>query len=324
MLKLIGLAQQYPLVFALFLDFIIGDPLWLPHPVKLIGWWTKWLEKQLRLLVASRLKIAGVILNVLTVTPVFAITFFAIRYTTAISPILGAMVEIFLISTTISIKSLGIAGKKVIRPLSANQLVEAKTALQEIVSRDTSNLDKNQIIRGVVETTAENISDGIIAPLFFAAIGGAPLAMAYKAINTLDSMVGYKNKRYKDFGWFSARVDDIANFIPARITGALIVITATLTLKHPLISVKAIWRDSQNGPSPNGGIPICGIAGALDIQLGGPCTNPDGTIINIPAVGGKRTKLDISDLSEVYGFATITPLLFVLILFFVKGLLNNL
>lgn len=321
MLKLV---EQYPLVFALFLDFIIGDPLWFPHPIKLIGRWIKWLEKQLRLFMANRLKITGVILNILTVVPIFTITFFVARYATVISPILGAMMEIFLISTTISIKSLGVAGKKVIRPLSANQLTKARIALQEIVSRDTSSLDKNQIIRGVIETTAENISDGIIAPLFFATIGGAPMAMAYKAINTLDSMVGYRNKEYKDFGWFSARVDDLANFIPARITGTLIVVTAVLTLKHPLLAAQAIWRDSQKGPSPNGGIPICGIAGALDIRLGGSCIAPNGAIIDIPTVGGQRTKLEIYDFRDTYSFAVITPLLFTIAYIFVKELLANL
>lgn len=316
--------EQYSLIFALLLDFIIGDPLWFPHPVKLISRWVKWLEKRLRSFITSRLKIAGIVLNILTVIPVLAITLFTVRYAATISPIFGAMVKIFLISTTISIKSLGVAGKKVIRPLAARQLAEAKAALQEIVSRDTARLDENQIIRGVVETTAENIGDGIIAPLLFAAIGGAPLAMAYKAVNTLDSMVGYKNEEYKDFGWFSARIDDIANFIPARITGALIVITATLTFKHPFLAARAIWRDGQKGPSPNGGISICGIAGALDIQLGGPCADPNGTIIDIPTVGGKRTKLEISDFGATYSFAVIASLLFITAYIFVKELLIKL
>ena len=135
--------------------------------------------------------------------------------------------------------------------------------------------------------------------------------MAYKAINTLDSMVGYKNEKYKDFGWFSARIDDIANIIPARITGALIVIITTLAGKHPWLAAKSIWQDGQKGPSPNGGIPICGIAGALDIQLGGQCFDKNGSVIDIPFVGGDRKELKYSDFYQTAVFAAASPFAFI-------------
>lgn len=304
--------KENQIIFALLLDLLAGDPARFPHPVKMIGWWILKLEVILREKISRRLKLAGVFLNLATVLPVYILTAIIISVLNNISPIIGTLAGIFFIYTAISIRSLIEAGNKVIIRLKAGQIEKARTALQEIVSRDTSMMDKNQIIRGTIETAAENISDGIIAPLFFAALGGAPLVMAYKAVNTLDSIVGYKNEKYKDFGWFSARIDDIANFIPARITGMLIVVIAASTGKHPWLAAKSIWRDGQKGPSPNGGIPICGVAGALNIQLGGQCFDKNGSLIDIPFVGGKRQKLEYSDFYQTIMFVIASPFAFIL------------
>ena len=152
-----------------------------------------------------------------------------------------------------------------------------------------SKANEQEIVRAVIETTTENISDGIIAPLFFFAIGG-PLAMfVYKIANTLDSMIGYKNKKYLKFGWFSAKMDDFLNLIPARITGFLILAVAFFTKDSAKKSWKAWMRDAQRGPSPNGGIPIVTYAGARNIKLGGPCEDKEGNIIPIPYVGGEKS-----------------------------------
>ena len=285
---LVELLQQYSLVTAFLLDILIGDPRRFPHPVKLIGFCARRLENYLRIIFPRRLKIAGIILNLLIVIPTFTVTYFLIQSATTLSPLLGTMAEITLIFTTLSVKSLIIVGRDVMRPLKIGQMARARLALQEIVSRDTSDLNQNQIIKGTLETTAENSSDGIIAPLFFAALGGAPLSMAYKAINTLDSMVGYKTEKYKNLGWFSARLDDVANFIQARITGFLIFLASIISFGHPLSCLRAMRRDSQKGPSPNAGVPICGFAGALNIQLGGPSRSKDGSLIEIPFVSGER------------------------------------
>ena len=319
---LVELLQQYSLVTAFLLDILIGDPRRFPHPVKLIGFCARRLENYLRIIFPRRLKIAGVILNLLIVIPTFAVTYILIQATSALSPLLGTLAEIALIFTTLSVKSLIIAGRDVMRPLKNGQTAQAQLALQEIVSRDASDLDQNQIMKGVLETTAENSSDGVIAPLFFAALGGAPLAMAYKAVNTLDSLVGYRNEKYKDFGWFSARLDDIANFIPARITGFLIFLASIIMLQHPLRCARAIWCDSQKGPSPNAGVPICGLAGALDIQLGGPSRLKDGSLNNIPYVGGNRRELVISDFYRVVALVILLPILFLISYYLMNNIAN--
>jgi len=138
-----------------------------------------------------------------------------------------------------------------------------------IVGRDTENLNKDEIIRATVETVAENSVDGVISPLFYAALGGAPLALAYKAISTLDSMVGYKNEKYIYFGWCSAKLDDVANYIPARISALLIPAVSFILRKRGQASWRIILQDGNKSPSPNAGIPEAGFAGALGIQLGG-------------------------------------------------------
>ncbi len=148
-------------------------------------------------------------------------------------------------------------------------LDEARKRLSQIVGRDTHSLSEEEIYRAVTETVAENTSDGVIAPMFYLALGGPALALTYKAINTLDSMVGYKNERYKNFGWFSARMDDIANYIPARITAILMVIASAILKLDWMNSLKIIWRDSRCHPSPNAGYPEAAVAGALRLRLGG-------------------------------------------------------
>jgi adenosylcobinamide-phosphate synthase len=158
---------------------------------------------------------------------------------------------------------------RVYRALEKEDVDSARKNLSLIVGRDTHSLDKQDIIRATIETVSENTVDGIISPLFYAFIGGAPLALAYKAVNTLDSMVGYKNERYKDFGWASAKIDDWANFIPARLSIMFLPVACWLAGKNGLNSWKLVWRDGKKNPSPNSGIPQAAVAGALGIQLGG-------------------------------------------------------
>ena len=162
-----------------------------------------------------------------------------------------------------------------------------------IVGRDTQNLDEKGVLRAVIETVSENLSDGVIAPLFYLAIGGLPLAIAYKAINTLDSMVGYKNEKYLSFGWAAAKLDDAANFIPARVTGLLVVLASYCyyLLRKPgsalsvaRASFQVMKRDGRNHTSPNSGIPEAAMAGALGVRLGGPSTY-GGVLVQKPFIG---------------------------------------
>lgn len=253
---------------AYLLDLILGDPRWFPHPVRGIGYVITKTEQFLRCLkIAERL--AGVILAVFIVGGVFLISTGLINLARFIHPTLGTGLSIVLIFTTLSIKSLYQESMKVYWALQKGDILKARKDLAMIVGRDTENLDFVEIVRAGVETVAENTVDGVISPLFFAFLGGAPLALAYKAINTLDSMVGYRNEKYIRFGWASARLDDIANFIPARIAGILMPLAAFLCGERGFEALKIVLRDGQKHPSPNSGISEAAVAGALGVQLGG-------------------------------------------------------
>jgi adenosylcobinamide-phosphate synthase len=259
------------LLMAYLIDRVVGDPRWLPHPVVLMGKVISLLEKGIRKVCKNdgSLKAAGLLFPVLLVGGSFAVVWGILKGLSLIHPYLAIAVEVWLISTTIAVKGLESAGKEIYGLLKKGNIQEARKSLSMVVGRDTKHLDEKEVSRGAVETVAENIVDAIISPLFYAGIGGAPLAMAYRAANTLDSMVGYKNEKYLHLGWASARFDDIANFIPARITaGLLVVICWVLRLdwKGAYLSIR---RDARKHPSPNSGFTEAGVAGALGIQLGG-------------------------------------------------------
>ncbi|MDR7865933.1 MAG: adenosylcobinamide-phosphate synthase CbiB [Sporomusaceae bacterium] len=256
---------------ALVLDTLIGDPRTGWHPVVLIGNLIAALEKRLLNPAAapSAKRLAGLIL-VLTVLAVsFAASWLALAALAALHPLAALGGGALLLAFAITPRSLAEAGREIQRLLEAGDLDEARRKVGWIVGRDTAALDTAGITRATVETVAENITDGIIAPLFYAALGGAPLAVLYRAVNTLDSMVGYKNDKYRDFGMVAARTDDMFNYIPARITGVLIIAAAFLTGGDARGAAGAIWRDAAKHPSPNSGIPEAGVAGALGVRLGG-------------------------------------------------------
>jgi len=186
-----------------------------------------------------------------------------------ISPGLKFAFSSFFIFTTLSTKNLGEEAFSVYRALKENNLELARERVSRIVGRDTKDLSRDEIVRATVETVAKNTVDGIISPLFYTVLGGAPLAMAYKAVNTFDSMVGYKNEKYLYFGWFSAKLDDLVNYLPARISIFLIPMASLLVRQRSLMALRIIFRDGKKSPSPNAGIPEAGFAGALGIQLGG-------------------------------------------------------
>jgi len=256
------------LALAFLLDILVGDPYWFPHPVRGMGKLIQILEK---LLYRScfNLKISGVILATLVVGISWFGGFVMVNLASRAGKWLEIGVESFLIFTTLSVKNLADEARGVYQALDKDDIKLARRKVGRIVGRDTHNLSKSEIIRATVETVAENSVDGVISPLFFALLGGAPLALAYRAINTLDSMVGYKNQRYKDFGWFSARLDDVTNFIPARIAALFIPLAAFLTTGRGKDSFRIILRDGKKSPSPNAAIPEAGFAGALGIKLGG-------------------------------------------------------
>ncbi len=300
-------------MLAVVLDMLIGDPLWLPHPIRWMGFFINKLEVFFRHNFTN-LRLAGFLLWLMMVAGTLFLSYAVLVVSFKIHWIFGSTVNIVMIFYALAIKSLTAEGRVISGYLKSGDLMGARKRLQTVVSRDCAREDQRGIIRGTIETLMENLGDGIIAPLFFAALGGGPWALAYKAVNTLDSMVGYKNEKYKDLGWFSARADDVANWIPARLTGVLIVLGSAIFLQHPIKAVRVWLRDSQKGPSPNGGIPIVTFAGARDIALGGDCCAPDGSVINIPVVGGSCWKLEVKDIwwANCYICISMALLLFVI------------
>ncbi|WP_311946595.1 adenosylcobinamide-phosphate synthase CbiB [Halomonas piscis] len=256
----IGLATL--VAAAVAVDLAVGDPRRIPHPVVLMGRLIGALEARLNRGAARARRLGGLATVLITVVGTFVATWLACRGLETTHPWLGLAAELWLVSTAIAIKGLGDAGRAVAAPLANGDLPAARTALGRVVGRDTQALDEAGIARGAVETVAENTSDGIVAPLLFALLGGAPLALAYKAVNTLDSMIGYRTPRHEHFGRAAARLDDAVNWLPARMTALC------FCLGH-----RGAWQgacaDAPKHASPNAGWPEAAVAYRLGVALGG-------------------------------------------------------
>lgn len=255
------------------IDLIIGDPSWFYHPVRLIGKFIDFLETILRKIAKTAVaqKIAGIILAAVTVGGTYFLLYFLLKYLHQENIYIFHLINIFLVYTVLATKSLSEEALKIYSLLNQGEIEKARQSLSFIVGRDTAHLNEEKITKAVVETVAENASDGIVAPLFYLFLGGAPLAMAYKAVNTLDSMVGYKNERYLHLGWASARLDDIANFIPARLTALLLAVSAFLSGSYAAAdrALSTMFKEGSHHESLNSGYPEAAMAGALGISLGG-------------------------------------------------------
>ncbi len=256
---------------ALLLDLLLGDPRWLPHPVVGMGWLINRGERLVRSVARSpkALKIGGGLLVLATVAITYWLTWLIIILAVRWHPYAGIAVSIALMSQALAVKTLYQHAQAVLQPLRAGNLPQARRALSMMVGRDTAQLDEAGLVRGVVETVAENTVDGVTAPLFYGFLGGPPLALAYKAINTLDSMIGYRNQTYREFGWAGAKLDDLANYIPARLTGLLYLPLAPFSWGGLSGVIRAIRQDAPRHVSPNSGIPEAAVAGLLGVRLGG-------------------------------------------------------
>ena len=252
-----------PLLAAWLLDLALGDPRWLPHPIRLFGWMIARGEQLLNRGQGRFLK--GALLSIFLVAVVFGLLFMLMNFLEETSPAAHYIVASLLLFFALANKSLIEEGKAVFEALQQNGLEAGRKRLSWIVGRETKNLSAQQIRTAVFETMSENLSDGVIAPLFYYAILGVPGALAYKMINTLDSMIGYKNERYAAFGKFAARLDDVANFIPSRLTAILMVL---LSGKLPIM--KTVWQYGPRHASPNAGYPEAALAGILGCRFGGP------------------------------------------------------
>lgn len=279
---------MYLFIYSYIADLIFGDPPRLPHPVKGMGMLISFLEKKLLdagTIRTERLKGAMVSICVIVISALFA--YLIIRTAAKINPLFGNLAWIYLGYATISVKDLFIKARAIKKELVNNSLIAARRRLSEIVGRQTKDLTDEQVLKAAIESIAESTCDGIVAPLFYLIIGGPVLAISYKAINTLDSMLGHKNERYIHFGCFAARLDDIAGFIPARITGLLIVIASFLLKKDFINSFRIMNRDGKKDESPNSGISEAAMSGALGIRLGGPSIY-DGVVVKKAYIGDKK------------------------------------
>jgi adenosylcobinamide-phosphate synthase len=306
---------QKVLATAYLFDWIAGDPEWLPHPVRLIGKGVGSGERILRRLGQTPATefAAGGMLTVGMVVAVYLGAAKTIAWANKKSPALAFAVEIVLGWTCLASRSLHDEATSVISALETGDIPHARRRLARIVGRDTQQLNAQGISRAVIETVAESCSDGVIAPLFYMAVGGVPLAMAYKAINTLDSMIGHSDERYFYFGKAAARLDDLANFVPSRLTALGIAASATvLEDASPVAALNTWLRDGMKHKSPNAGQPESAMAGALRVRLGGenfydgePATAPHmGKEFPEPSVQKVRQAIRISAAVSILGAVT--------------------
>jgi adenosylcobinamide-phosphate synthase len=284
---------------AVLLDWIFGDPIKIPHPIGFIGKGIHWLEKGIRKSGLS-LKLGGLFLLILSTGSVVGFITALLYVANSINPWLRIFVTIYLLYTSLAAKCLRVEGMKVFNALKAGNLSEGRRFVSYLVGRDTQNLDEDEVIRAAVETAAENTVDGVLAPLFYMVIGlvfdfPVQAVFLYKTINTLDSMVGYIQEPYREIGFFSAKTDDVFNYIPARI-GSLFMLVGGAVLRYDLKNgIRILVRDRRNHKSPNSGYPESTVAGLLGIQMGGTNRYFNETMVK-PTIGDADRPIDFKDI----------------------------
>jgi adenosylcobinamide-phosphate synthase len=295
----------YTLLGAFILDLILGDPRWLFHPVRWMGMAISHMEPIFRRQQLS-LVISGAMVASLLILGTWGGVSVLVYSADSVHPVCRQILETLLIYYCISPSSLRKEALAVHDALYSGGLAQARKKVSFIVGRDTEHLSEQGVIRAAVETVAENLVDGVISPLFYAAIGGAPLAMAYRMVNTLDSMVGYRNEKYLKFGKASARIDDIANYIPARISVPIIAFAAQILSGSGKRAFLTAVREGSDHASPNSGYSEAAFAGALSVKLNGPSIY-HGRVVNKPFIGkafGDVTRNDIRKACDLMFFSS--------------------
>lgn len=315
------------LMSAIVLDALIGDPRFYPHPVRIIGAFVSWCERVNRKLF-DNLHQAGLVTVILVLLATLATVTSLVLASSHLSPAFGMVVAVLLLYTTIASRDLLRHSTAVYISLSGGETLDrARAEVGKIVGRDTRHLDRNGICNACIETVAENMVDGITAPLFFAILGSiftpfVPLsaigcaavgAFLYKAINTMDSMLGYKNERYLQFGRAAAKLDDIVNYLPARISGLFLIIAAFFLKLDYRRAAKVFFRDRLNHSSPNAGHPEAAVAGALGIRLGGPSYYFD-KIVEKPYMGESTRESTYEDIKATNRLVLVGSALFCIFL----------
>ena len=258
-----------PLLAGFLLDCLLGDPYSLPHPIRLIGRFISSLEKWVRCRFSSRLVLGGVVMSIIVLLTSVLIPLGFLMLCYKLNVWLGVVLESVLCYYMLAARCLRNESMKVYKAIAENDTEKARKAVSMIVGRDTKPLDRNGIIRAAVETVAENTSDGVTAPMLFMGLGGAPLSFFYKAANTMDSMIGYTSEKYLHIGRFAAKLDDVLNYIPSRLTALLMILSAGI-LKLDIRNAWKIWRrDRRKHASPNSAQTESVCAGALRVRLAG-------------------------------------------------------
>jgi adenosylcobinamide-phosphate synthase len=271
------------------LDAALGDPPWRGHPARLMGRLAAALERPCRGLVVDEKK-AGVVAALAVVGATLAAVCGVQRGARRLHPVVGDLTAVVLVYWALAARDLAAHAEAVARALASGDLDEAQQAVARMVGRDTAVLDEEGVVRAAVESVAENTVDGVLSPLFYAFLGGAPAALAFKAISTLDSTFGYKNHRYLRFGWASARADDAANYLPARLAVPLLAGGAALLGLPPGRVFQTVRRDGRRHASPNSGLAEAAFAGALGVRLGGPLLR-GGRPLDLPYIGRSHSPL---------------------------------
>ena len=303
-------------IAAYLLDALLGDPAWLPHPVVAMGRAITGLEHLLRRLFSSTntgLLAAGCVLAALLPLGSFCIAAGALLLAGRVHPLLALALNTFWGGQCLAVRDLRKEAMAVYACLKQNDLPAARKAVGRIVGRDTAALTTEGVTKAAVETVAENFSDGVFAPMFYLAIGGAPLALAYKAVNTMDSMVGYKNDRYLYFGRAAAHLDDAANWLPARLSGLLLILAAPLCGLSGKEAFRIWRRDRRNHASPNSAQTEAACAGALRVQLAGDAYY-FGKLVHKPTLGDPLRPVEAEDIPRACRLMTTGSLLGLILL----------
>ncbi len=293
-----------------FLDLLFGDPDFLPHPVRAIGKLIEVLVARFQKDSSKRLQgiVAGAVVWLTTVSVTGFVVALMLSAAAGLGKICFHLLSIYLVYAVLATRCLHAESHKVFYFLESSDIIAARASLKNIVTRDTENMSEESVLRALLETVSENIVDGIGSPLFYLVVGGPPIAWMYKASNTLDSMIGYKTTKYLYLGKFSARADDLLNYVPARITGLFMLLSSALLRYDWKNGLKTWLRDARKHSSPNAGIPEAILAGSLGIQLGG-VGSYFGKTVSKPTLGDPQTTIKTVHYKKAIKLLYLTSLL---------------
>ena len=302
---------EWHILIALGLDLLFGDPRWLPHPVRAMGRLAQFLEPRARKAIPWP-RAAGAVTAVAVILVSGGAAWGLLALASIWHPAAGDVLSVLLIYTTLAARDLARHSTDVFRALAADDLPEARKRVGMIVGRDTDRLDEAGVVRATVESVAENVADGVTAPLLYVLLFGPIGGIVYKAVNTLDSTFGYKNERYLQFGWASAKLDDLVNWLPARLTGPAVCLAAACVGLSGRGAWRVLGRDARNHTSPNAGFSEAAFAGALGVQLGGP-NHYFGKPSPKPLIGDAKEPLDRSHIRKANALMLATAFIFLLL-----------